>query len=220
MKRGLTIVAVVSAVALPISFALPTLAQYSPFAMPSWYDYGVMRRQIINGGEVESRSEEYEEPTEESFDSEINNSSPSPAISDEEYDLALQAYKEASASVALPASDLATAMTFFTIVNYAIATGQSEEPPDSVSRAIYNQFSQLLTQNGQFQTASAGEQQSIAEGLGTMGAMMYLAFQYAQQQGDVDTQTQLRQAAQNNLESFAGVPFNQIRLTENGVAIQ
>jgi hypothetical protein len=234
MKKVLRILAIASGMVLPTSFAMPVFAQFSPYVPPSWYDYGIMRQQTINGGRTERQIEDYEESTGESLDSDQPTSDLQPepdliqgtdnhnstGFSQEEYDFALQAYQQAVTEEGLPANEPATAIAFFVVANYMVATGQNGDTSNKVDQAIYNQIRQALAQDAQFQTVTAEDRQSMIKDLGAIGAMIYLSALSAQEQGDTQSQAQLRQVAQTNLESFLAAPLSKIRLTENGIVIQ
>jgi hypothetical protein len=217
-------------IVLPVSVALPAIAQFSPYVPPTWYDYGIIRQQTINGGDTSPQSldEETIEPEsnlDEEFNSESSEDSFTPeqsadGFSESDQEFALQAYRQAVTEEGLPADDPATAIAFFVVANYMVATGQNGDTSNSVDQAIYSQIRQALNQDTQFQMATTEEKRSMVQNLGSNGALIYLSALSAQQQGDTQTQAQLRQIAQSTLESFLNTPLNTIRLTENGIEIQ
>lgn len=110
----------------------------------------------------------------------------------------------------MPLNDLASAMTYYIVVNYINANNLQSIPAES-SFAVYAQIAEALKNDKSFATLSAKEKQLTSEVL-----LMITGIPRAQFERDNDTAKLQRKTYQNLVALFRDSTKN-LRITQNGI---
>lgn len=119
-------------------------------------------------------------------------------------------FSAANRELKMPYNDVATAMSYYIILNYLQANNVVTVEAEKTA-AVYRQISALLGQNPDFTKLRDEDKQLFAEVLVMMGGVPTLIFETKRNPAET------RQAARENLERLFGDKTTTMKITENGV---
>lgn len=114
-------------------------------------------------------------------------------------------------------NDLARAISFFIYSNYTVATGKqvTAEQADTGRE----QVREALLENEDFQNLSDGEKQERYEGLIILGEFVMFYDYLSNQEKDQNLKAKIQKMAQQNLESFFGTSYKNVKITDRGIEL-
>lgn len=220
--------------------ASPASAQFSTAPMPSWYDYGTMRQQTINGinrhGRIARRGTS---PT-----LQPNRSPPRQTSSGTTtfrprgtwilpmqlaaqhssrqlevvafYTRLLEAHREMVVRKGVPPHDVARAAAYAVSSLYYVHH-EGAQPSDAELDALRRQVAEVFLRSQIFQGMNDRERQLAYEQFVIQGMGISALFESARSSGNRRQLREIRAIARQDLGQITGVPASQLRLTESGI---
>lgn len=227
-------------VVLIAAIAVPAAAQFSTAPMPSWYDYGTMRQQTINGINLRNRIGRTEPPAARPRGA-APRSAPAHGVTTFRstggwilpdqlaarepqrraevaayYARLLEAHRDMAARKGV-ANDVARAAAFAISSLYYVYRGGAQ-PSEATLDALRREVSEAFMHSAPFQRMSDRERQLIYERFVIQGTGISATFESARSTGNRRQLERLRAMAGEDLARMVGAPASRIRLTEAGLS--
>lgn len=113
--------------------------------------------------------------------------------------------------------DVAHAISYYIGASYYVYSGKDLDAQQAWG--VYNNVSQVLTQNKVLQNLNDAQKQEMYEAMAIQGALPLLGYNISVEQGDKSGIAKFREDAKQNLEKLFGVSAAKLQLTAQGITI-
>lgn len=132
---------------------------------------------------------------------------------------ALKFYEDVARQQGVPLNDVARAMTFLFIMSEHAYTG-GKPLTDKQAVALREQLQNALERDEHFQSLGDRDKQQMYETMAIMGGFTIMTKMAAEQRGDKEAASEIRQFAKQNLEQILGVSAERLAFTDRGLEIR